>query len=222
MAGRTWHQVPALAQGLCLVVCLLPSWDGVSRMGRGPWLCKAVSSTDLPQACMDRRPPRVGFDTRGGGAWVCGADSLPGKIICLSKLRLDSVLPASAGGGPGWAVSSDVSNPAGACPSLQLAPCFSEIPQALGFLITSCAAATQQGVQGALQSCLHLIDTRKLENMKPPLPRQRGCGWAPDSPLASNPRRPSHCSGSDCYPGHTREVDRVRGWSVASRGGRDV
>ena len=100
---------------------------------------------------------------------MCGADSLPGKIICLSKLRLDSVLPASAGGGPGWAVSSDVSNPAGACPSLQLAPCFSEIPQALGFLITSCAAATQQGVQGALQSCLHLIDTRKLENMKPPL-----------------------------------------------------
>lgn len=166
MAGRTWRQVPALAQGLCLVVCLLPSWEGVSRMGRGPRLCKAVSSTDPLQACMDHQSPQVGFDTRAGGAWLCGAGPLPAvplpvKIICLSKFHLDSVLPASAGGGPGRAVSSDVSDPASACLSLQLAPCFSEIPQALGFLITSCAALTQQGVQGALQSCLHLIDNQK-------------------------------------------------------------
>ena len=143
------------------------------------------------------------------------------KIICFSKFHLDSVFPASGGGGPGRAVSFDVSNPASTCPSLLHAPCFSEIPQALGFLITLCAAATQQGVHCALQSCLHLIDTRKLAYMRPPLPCQWGCGWVPDSPLASNPRSPSHCS-ADCDPGHTGEVDRVRGWSVASRGGKDV
>lgn len=163
----------------------------------------------------------MGFDTRARGARVYSVDPLPVKIICLSKFHVDSVLPASGGGGPGRAVSSDVSDPAGACPSLLHAPSFSEIPQGLGFLIISCAAAIQQGVQWALQSCLHLIDTRKLEYMRPPLPRQWGCGWALDSPFGSNPRSPSLCSG-DCDPGHTGEVDRVRGWCVASRGGKDV